>query len=74
MIANQLAAWRARHGRRGISKAHLARQLKVSRSYIVKLESGHSQPSAVMMFRVAHYFGCRIEDVFSFVPDEVEAS
>ena len=70
MITNQLATWRARHGRRGISKEHLARQLKVSRSYIVKLESGQSQPSAALMFRVAQYFNCRIEDVFTYVPDE----
>jgi putative transcriptional regulator len=69
MITNRIAAWRAQHGPRGISKAHLARQLKVSRSYIAKLESGHSQPSADMMFRMATYFGCRIDELFGYAPD-----
>lgn len=70
MMTNRIAAWRAQHGRQGINQAHLARQLKVSRSYIAKLEHGRSQPSAAMMFRLAQYFGCRIEELFNYVPDQ----
>ncbi len=66
MIFNSLATWRAKRSPRGISKAHLSRQLGVSRSYIVKLENGKAQPSADFMFRAARYFGARIEDIFSY--------
>ncbi len=70
MIMNCLAAWRATRTPRGISKAHLSRQLGVSRSYIVKLENGTAQPSADLMFRAARYFGVRIEDIFSYGDDQ----
>lgn len=70
MIVNRLAAWRAKRGPHGITKAHLSRQLNVSRSYIVKLENGTAQPSADLMFRAAGYFGTRIEEIFSYVPDK----
>lgn len=69
MILNCLAAWRAKRSPHGINKAHLGRQLGVSRSYIAKLENGTAQPSAELMFRAAQYFGSRIEDIFSYVAD-----
>jgi putative transcriptional regulator len=65
VIINDLGKWRRKRGR-GISMAHLARQVRVSRSYICKLERGKVQPSAEVMFRIADYFGCRVEDIFSY--------
>lgn len=70
MIFNSLAAWRAKRTPRSISKAHLARQLGVTRSYIAKLENGQAQPSADLMFRAARYFGVRIEDIFRYGDDQ----
>ena len=71
MIGNQVSAWRQkRENGKGISKAHLARRLGVSRSYITKLEQGKLQPSAEVMFRTAEYFGCKIEDVFQRLENE----
>ena len=69
MFRNELARWRARHGRKGITKAHLARKIGVSRSYITKLESGALQPSGRVMFKIADYFGCKVEEIFRYVPD-----
>lgn len=65
VIINDLERWRRKRGR-GISMAHLARQVGLSRSYISKLERGKVQPSAETMFRIAEYFGCHVEDIFSY--------
>lgn len=64
-VTNSISEWRSRReGGKGISKAHLARQVRMSRSHVVRLEQGKVQPSAQTMFRIAKYFGCRIEDIF----------
>ena len=65
MITSALERWRKNRGL-GISMAHLARQVGLSRSYISKLERGRIQPSAEVMFRIAAYFGCDVEDIFSY--------
>jgi len=65
MIANKIAFWRSQmNDGRGISKAHLARRMEVSRSFITKLEKGHSQLSAELMLKLARYFKRPVEDVF----------
>ncbi|MFZ4695943.1 MAG: helix-turn-helix transcriptional regulator [Verrucomicrobiia bacterium] len=66
-VSNSIGQWRSRReGGKGISKAHLARRIGVSRSHVVRLEQGKVQPSAKTMFRIARYFGCRIEELFQF--------
>ena len=65
MLINKLKQWRAGRHKNGITKAHLARMIKVSRSYITKMESGKAQPSAEVMFRIANYFGCKVDEIFS---------
>lgn len=72
MIANHLQLWRSKKGSRGINKARLARDLRVSRSHVTRLEKGEAQPSAEFMFEVADYFKCRIEDVFYRQKEEAE--
>jgi putative transcriptional regulator len=64
VITNELRKWRQTRNGKGISKAHLARKIGVTRSYVTHLENGRIQPSAETMFRIAEYFGCRIEDIF----------
>ena len=64
MLKNKVKAWR--QGKQ-ISKAHLARQVGVCRSYVSKLEQGTLQPSGEIMFRIAAYFKVRIEDIFERV-------
>ena len=63
MITNQVTSWREQ---KGVSKAHLARRITVSRSYVTRLEQGGLQPSGAVMFRIAAYFRCRIEEVFQW--------
>lgn len=64
MLANHVKQHREH---RKVSKAHLARQIGVSRSYVTRLEGGQLQPSGEMMFRIAGYFRCPIEEVFRLV-------
>ncbi|MFA6543171.1 MAG: helix-turn-helix transcriptional regulator [Limisphaerales bacterium] len=64
MLANLVKQHRER---RDVSKAHLARQIGVSRAYVTRLEGGQLQPSGEMMFRIAGYFKCPIEAVFHIV-------
>jgi putative transcriptional regulator len=66
MITNQVSTWRKQ---RGITKAHLARYVGVSRSYVTRLEQGKLQPSGGIMFRVAAYFKAPIEQIFQFCPE-----
>jgi putative transcriptional regulator len=61
MISNIVTKWR--QGKR-ISKAHLAREIKVCRAYVTRLEKGELQPSGDVMFRIARYFKCSVDDIF----------
>lgn len=69
MITNQITSWRTQ---RGITKAHLARHVGVSRSYVTRLEQGRVQPSGRVMFRVAAYFRTEIEEIFQFCPERCQ--
>ena len=68
MVTNSIAKWRMA---KGVSKAHLARQVGVDRSYITKLEQGTKQPSGEMMFRFAEYLGQPIQAVFQHISAKI---
>jgi transcriptional regulator with XRE-family HTH domain len=61
MITNTVTQWRTA---KGVSKAHMARQIRVKRSYMTKLEQGILQPSGEMMFRIAEYLDQPLGVVF----------
>ena len=48
----------------GIRQEELAAALRVSRQTIGSLENGRYNPSIILAFRIARYFGMRIEDIF----------
>ena len=48
---------------RGLSQEELADALEVSRQTIISLEKGRYNPSILLAFRIARYFGTSIEDV-----------
>ena len=49
---------------RGIRQEELAAVLEVSRQTIGSLENGRYNPSILLAFRIARYFGMRIEEIF----------
>ena len=53
---------------RGINQE--AAVLEVSRQTIGSLENGRYNPSILLAFKIAKYFGCQIEDVFFYEPEE----
>ena len=64
MIKNHLKEWRARQAQRGISKATLARRIRVNRSYVTKMEQGKAVPSLQVALQLAEYFGCTVDQLF----------
>jgi len=53
-----------------ISQGELAKTLRVSRQTIGSLENGRYNPSILLAFKLARYFGVTIEEMFIY--EEVE--
>lgn len=51
---------------RGIKQEDLAEALKVSRQTIGSLEKGRYNPSILLAFKIARYFGMTIEEIFIY--------
>lgn len=56
---------------RGIQQEQLAEALAVSRQTISSLENGRYNPSILLAFKIARYFGMTIEDIFLYSGDEL---
>lgn len=57
---------------RGVTQEELAALLEVSRQTISSLEKGRYNPSILLAFKIARYFGLRIEDIFIYEEDDHE--
>ena len=55
---------------RGIKQEELANALEVSRQTIGSLENGRYNPSILLAFKIARYFGMPIEDIFIYEEEE----
>lgn len=62
-MKNQLAEIRRE---RGMTQEELAHQLKVSRQTICSLENGRYNPSIMLAFKIAQFFGLNIEEIFIY--------
>lgn len=51
---------------RGINQEELAVALEVSRQTIGSLENGRYNPSILLAFKIARYFGMPIEEIFIY--------
>jgi putative transcriptional regulator len=51
---------------RGIRQEELADILEVSRQTIGSLENGRYNPSILLAFKIAKYFGMSVEEVFIY--------
>lgn len=54
----------------GLNQEELAASLQVSRQTIGSLENGRYNPSILLAFQIARYFGLHIEDIFIYEEDE----
>jgi putative transcriptional regulator len=51
---------------KGIRQEKLAADLEVSRQTIGSLENGRYNPSIILAFKIARYFGMSIEEIFIY--------
>lgn len=54
----------------GLRQEELADALEVSRQTIGSLENGRYNPSILLAFKIARYFGLTIEDIFIYEEDQ----
>ena len=57
---------------RGIKQEELAAALEVSRQTIGSLENGRYNPSNLLAFKIARYFGLTIEEIFIYEEDDAK--
>lgn len=55
---------------KGIRQEDLAEALEVSRQTIGSLENGRYNPSINLAFKIARYFGMRLEDIFIYEEEQ----
>ena len=55
---------------RGIRQEELAAALEVSRQTNGSLENGRYNPSIILAFKIARYFGLSIEDIFIYEEEQ----
>ncbi len=59
---------------RGIKQEELASAMEVSRQTIGSLENGRYNPSILLAFKLARYFGMNIEEIFIYEETSYEKS
>ncbi len=52
--------------KKSLTQEELARALGVTRQTIIAIEKGKYDPSLKLAFRIARFFGVKIEDVFIY--------
>ena len=57
---------------RGILQEDMAKAMGVSRQTISSLENGRYNPSIMLAYKIAKYFGMSIEEVFVFDEEEMK--
>ena len=67
-MKNRIEAIRAE---KGIRQDELARAMGVSRQTISSLENGRYNPSILLAYKLARYFGMTIEELFIFEEEDV---
>jgi putative transcriptional regulator len=67
LMKNRLEEFRKAHG---VKQEELAMAMEVSRQTIGSLENGRYNPSILLAFKLAIYFGVTIEELFIFEEEE----
>ncbi len=60
---SQLKAYRLL---KNLTQDELAEKLGITRRTIISFESGKHSPTLFLAYRIAKFFHCAIEDIFSF--------
>ncbi len=62
-MKNNLKIWRAT---KDITQQELAHEVGVTRQTINAIEKSKYDPSLTLAFKLADFFNCRIEDIFTY--------
>lgn len=62
-MKNNIKVWRAKNN---LTQEELAKKLSVTRQTINAIERGKYDPSLELAFRLASFFECSIEDIFTY--------
>ena len=54
--------------RLGHSAERIAKELNITREALTQIETGRNNVNAVLLWRLAYLFGCKVEDFFPNVP------
>jgi putative transcriptional regulator len=65
-MENNLKVWRAKAD---VTQGELADEVDVARQTINAVERGRYDPSLELGFKLADYFDCSIEDIFTYQPE-----
>ncbi len=57
---------------KGIRQEEFAKSMGVSRQTISSLENGRYNPSIILAYKIAQYFGMTIEEVFVFEEEDLK--
>lgn len=55
---------------RKLTQSELANHLEVTRQTIISLENGRYNASLIMAYKISHFFGLMIEEVFIFEEED----
>lgn len=67
VLRNRVRELRESHG---LTQEQMAKKMGVSRQTIISIEAGRYNPSLQLAYKLAHAFGCIIEEVFDFTDME----
>ena len=62
-MKNRLKVYRAKYN---LTQEELAKKVGVTRQTIIAIEKGKYDPSLELAFKIARFFGVRIEDIFIY--------
>lgn len=62
-MKNRLKVYRAMYN---LTQEELAKKVGVTRQTIIAIEKGKYDPSLELAFKIARFFGVRIEDIFIY--------
>ncbi len=68
-MKNKLKIFRAMHN---LTQAELADRVDVTRQTIISIEKERYEPSLTLAFKLASYFGVKIEDIFLYGEEGVD--
>lgn len=64
MTKNKLKELRRNKNGTGVTFEQIWRKTGISRSHLCRIEQGQRQPSLRVLFKLARYFRCGVEDIF----------